>query len=345
MNWELDLWGRVRRQVESARANFVASADDLESARLAMQAEVAIDYFSLRELDQERRVVADSIETFRRSLELTQNRRKGGIVSDLDVSQAETQLRSTEAELPSLDLQRARALHALATLCGQSAISFQLTTATLTNAIPGVPARVPSELLERRPDIAAAERRMASANGQIGVAKSAFYPQVFLTGAAGFQSISASDLFDWPSRAWSLGPSVSLPLFTGGRNRSQLAGAHASYDESVANYRQTVLGAFQEVEDQLAAQKLLTTQLDAQSAALIAARHTLDIANNRYKAGVVTYLEVATAQNVELTNERNVIQLEGQRLNAEVSLIKALGGDWQGNQLDEKRVTQVSGKN
>jgi len=290
-------------------------------------------------------VVADTIETFRRSLELTQNRRKGGIVSDLDVSQAETQLRSTEAELPSLDLQRARTLHALATLCGQSAISFQLTTATLTNAIPGVPARVPSELLERRPDIAAAERRMASANAQIGVAKSAFYPRVFLTGAAGFQSVGASDLFDWPSRVWSLGPSVSLPIFTGGRNRSQLIRARASYDESVANYRQTVLGGFQEVEDQLAAQKLLATQLDAQSAALVAARHTLEIANNRYKAGVVTYLEVATAQNVELTNERNVIQLEGQRLNAEVSLIKALGGDWQGNRADEKRITQVSEKN
>ena len=344
MNWELDLWGRVRRQVESARANFVASADDLESARLAMQSEVAIDYFSLRELDQERQVVADTIETFRRSLELTQNRRKGGIVSDLDVSQAETQLRSTEAELPDLDLQRARTLHALATLCGQSAISFQLTTATLTNSIPGVPARVPSELLERRPDIAAAERRMASANAQVGVATSAFYPRVFLTGAAGFQSISADSLFDWPSRVWSLGPSVTLPIFTGGRNRSQLAGARASFDESTANYRQTVLGAFQEVEDQLAAQKLLATQLNAQSAALTAARHTLEIANNRYKAGVVTYLEVATAQSVELTNERTVIQLEGQRLNAEVGLIKALGGDWQGNPSNN-RVAQVSDKN
>ncbi len=344
MNWELDLWGRVRRQVESARANFVASADDLESARLAMQAEVAIDYFSLRELDQERRVVADNIETFRRSLELTQNRRKGGIVSDLDVSQAETQLRSTEAELPRLDLQRAHTLHALATLCGQSAISFQLTTASLTNSIPGVPARVPSELLERRPDIAAAERRMASANAQIGVATSAFYPRVFLTGAAGFQSVSADNLFDWPSRVWSLGPSVSLPIFTGGRNRSQLASARAAFDESTANYRQTVLAAFQEVEDQLAAEKLLATQLDAQNAALTAARHTLEIANNRYKAGVVTYLEVATAQSAALSNERSFIQLEGERLNAEVGLIKALGGDWQGNQSRE-HVAQASGKN
>jgi multidrug efflux system outer membrane protein len=343
MNWELDLWGRVRRQVESARANFVASADDLESARLALQSEVALDYFSLRELDQEHRVVAESIETFRRSLELTQNRRKGGIVSDLDVSQAETQLRSTEAELPAIDLQRARVLHALATLSGQSAISFQLTTVPLTNGIPGVPARVPSELLERRPDIAASERRMVSANAQVGVATSAFYPRVFLTGAAGFQSVSADSLFDWPSRVWSLGPSVSLPIFTGGRNRSQLAGARAGYDEAVANYRQTVLTAFQEVEDQLAAQKLLASQLDAQNAALAAARHTLEIANNRYKAGVVTYLEVATAQSAALSNERSVIQLEGERLNAEVGLIKALGGDWQGNQLKDG-VTQVSGK-
>jgi outer membrane protein, multidrug efflux system len=342
LSWELDLWGRVRRQVESARANFIASADDLESARLALQAEVAVDYFSLRELDEERRVVADSIETFRRSLELTQNRRKGGIVSDLDVSQAETQLRSTEAELPAIDLQRARILHALATLCGQSPINFQLAIAPLTNGIPGVPATMPSELLERRPDVAAAERRMASANAQIGVAVSAFYPRVFLTGAAGFQSVGADTLFDWPSRVWSLGPSVTLPIFTGGRNRSQLAGARASFDETVANYRQTVLNAFQEVEDQLAAQQLLATQLDAQSAALAAARHTLEIANNRYKAGVVTYLEVAIAQNAALANERSFIQLEGQRLSAEVGLIKAIGGTWEGNQ-SEPHVTQVSG--
>lgn len=341
LNWELDLWGRVRRQVQSARANFVATADDLESARLALQAEVAIDYFSLRELDAERRVVADSIDTFRRSLELTQNRRKGGIVSDLDVSQAETQLRSTEAELPAIDLQRTRVLHALATLCGQSPINFQLAIAPLTNSVRGVPTRMPSELLERRPDIAAAERRMASANAQVGVAKSAFYPRVFLTGAAGFQSVGADSLFDWPSRVWSLGPSVTLPLFTGGRNRSQLANARAAFDETVANYRQTVLTAFQEVEDQLAAQRLLATQLDAQSAALAAARHTLEIANNRYKAGVVTYLEVATAQNAALANERSFIQLEGQRLNAEVSLIKAIGGNWEGNPNTE-RPTQVS---
>ncbi|HWD91805.1 MAG TPA: efflux transporter outer membrane subunit [Verrucomicrobiae bacterium] len=340
LSWELDLWGRVRRQVQAARANFIASADDLESARLALQAEVASDYFSLRELDEERRVVADTIETFSRSLELTQNRRKGGIVSDLDVSQAETQLRSTEAELPAIDLERARVLHALAALCGRSAIDFQLATAQLTNSIPEVPSTLPSELLERRPDIASAERRVAAANAQIGVAVSAFYPRVFLSGFAGFQSIGVDTLFDWPSRVWSLGPSVTLPIFTGGRNRSQLAGARAAFDETVANYRQTVLNAFQEVEDQLAAQHLLATQLDAQSAALAAARRTLAIANNRYKAGVVTYLEVATAQSAELQNERLFVQLEGQRLNAEVGLIKAVGGGWEGNQ--DNQMAQAS---
>jgi outer membrane protein, multidrug efflux system len=341
LSWELDLWGRVRRQVQSARASFVASADDLESARLALQAEVASDYFSLRELDEERRVVADTIDTFRHSLELTQNRRKGGIVSDLDVSQAETQLRSTEAELPAIDLQRARLLHALAALCGQPAMSFQLVTGPLTNAIPDVPAGVPSQLLERRPDIAAAERRMAAANAEIGVATSAFYPQVFLSGLAGFQSVGVDTLFDWPSRVWSLGPSVTLPLFTGGRNRSQLAAARASFDETVANYRQTVLNAFQEVEDGLAAQHLLATQLESQSAALAAARHTLEIANNRYKAGVVTYLEVATAQSAALQNERLFVQLEGQRLNAEVGLIKAVGGGWKSGP-ENGRMAQLS---
>jgi multidrug efflux system outer membrane protein len=241
-------------------------------------------------------------------------------------------------------LQRARVLHALATLCGQSPIAFQLTVAPITNTIPPVPATMPSELLERRPDIAAAERRMASANAQVGVAVSAFYPRVFLTGAAGFQSVGADSLFDWPSRVWSLGPSVTLPIFTGGRNRSRLAGARAAFDEIVANYRQTVLSAFQEVEDQLAAQQLLATQLDAESAALTAARHTLEIANNRYKAGVVTYLEVATAQNAALGNERSFIQLEGQRLNAEVQLIKAVGGGWRNNE-ENSRIAQTSDKN
>ena len=341
LSWELDLWGRIRRQTEAARAQFVASADDLESLKLALQAEVAQDYFTLRALDAERGVVTNSIETYRHSLELTRNRRKGGIVSDLDVSQAETQLSATEAQLPVIDLQRANVLHALATLAGKPASNFQIapggTGSPLPGdgaqrvtrpAIPALPVGVPSELLQRRPDIAAAERRVAAANAQIGVAVSAFYPSLQISGLAGFQTIDAGTLFDWPSRFWSIGPSLTLPLFTGGRNRAQLAVARAAYDETVANYRQTVLAAFQEVEDELAAQRLLAQQSDAQTAALRSAQHTLDIANNRYKAGLVTYLEVATAQSAALEQERAVIQLQGQQRVAEVQLIKALGGGW-----------------
>jgi multidrug efflux system outer membrane protein len=185
-------------------------------------------------------------------------------------------------------------------------------------------------LLERRPDISAAERRMAAANADVGVARTAFYPEIVFNGMGGFESINAGTLFDWPSRLWAIGPSLNLPLFTGGRNRAQLASAHAAYDEAVANYRQIVLVAFEEVEDQLAAQRLLTQELNAESAAFTAASRTLDIANNRYKAGLVTYLEVATAQSAALANERTVVQLRGERLVAEVALIKALGGGWEG---------------
>ena len=329
LNWELDLWGRVRRESEGAQARFVAAADDLESARLSVHAEVASDYFMLRSLEAEHGLVADTITAYRRSLELTQNRRQGGIASDLDVSQAETQLRVAEAELPALDLQRETLLHALSTLCGQPATGFQLAPENFaTSAIPNLPVKLPSELLERRPDIAAAERRMSAANADVGVAKSAFYPRLFLTGVAGYQSLSASTFFDWPSRLWALGPSFNFPLFTGGRNRAQLAAARAAYDATVANYRETVLTAFQEVENELSAQHLLAAQFRAQSAAVAAARHTLDISNNRYQAGLDTYLDVATAQSVTLSNERIAVQLAGQRLVAEVALIKALGGGW-----------------
>jgi len=328
--WEVDLWGRVRRQVESARAQFAASADDLESVKLALQAELATDYFTLRALSSEYDLLVRTAETYRRSLELTVNRRKGGIATDLDVSQAQTQLRSTEAELPAIQLQSTKLLHALATLCGQPASGFALpTTATDQTNLTPWPLVLPSELLERRPDIAAAEKRMAAANAQIGVAQAAFYPRVRFDGLAGFQSVSASTWFDWPSRFWAVGPSLQLPLFTGGLNRAQLVLARASYNETVANYRQTVLAAFQEVEDQLASQRLLSAQLKAEAAALQAAQRTLEIANNRYRAGLVTYLEVATAQSVALNFERSLVQLQGDEWVAAVGLIKALGGGWE----------------
>jgi NodT family efflux transporter outer membrane factor (OMF) lipoprotein len=328
--WEVDLWGRIRRQVESARAHLAASADDLESTKLALEAEVATDYFMLRSLDSEYDLLVRTTETYRRSLNLTMNRRRGGIASDLDVSQAQTQLQTTEAELPGISLQRAKLLHALATLCGLPAPGFDWSTNSIGQAAPpAIPLYVPSQLLERRPDIAAAEQRMAAANAQIGAAQGAFYPRIRFNGLAGFESIDASTWFDWPSRFWAVGPTLQLPLFTGGRNRAQLQFAKASYNETVAVYRQTVLGAFQEVEDQLATQRLLVAQLESETSALASAQHTLEIANNRYNAGLITYLEVAVAQGAELSIERTVVQLRRDRLVAAVGLIRALGGGWE----------------
>ena len=329
LGWEMDLWGRVRRLSEGAHARFSAASDDFESARLAVAAEVADDYFLFRALDTERALLTNTIVAYRRSLELTQNRRRGGIVSDLDVAQAATQLHSAEAQLPVIELQSAQTLHALALLCGQSPMNFAVTTASSSAVqVPVVPSILPADLLEHRPDIAAAERRMAAANADIGVAKAAFFPAIKFNGLAGFQSVNVSSWFDWPSRFWSVGPNVELPLFTGGLNRAHLAAARAAYDETVANYRQTVLGAFGEVEDALAAQRLLAEEWTAENAALIAARHTLEISENRYKAGLVTYLDVATAQTGVLTHERTVAQLEGARLAATVNLVKALGCGW-----------------
>jgi multidrug efflux system outer membrane protein len=341
--WEADLWGRLRRQVESARAQLVASADDLESLKLVVQSEVATDYFTLRAFDAEYDLLVRTVETFRRSLELTVNRRKGGIASDLDVSQAETQLRTTEAALPALELQRTKLLHALATLTGQPATGFHVTPVGSEQGLPPqVPVSLPSELLERRPDIAAAEQRMAAANAQIGVAKAAFYPRLRFNGLAGMQSLDASTWFDWPSRLWAVGPALQLPLFTGGANRAQLALTRATYDETLAGYRQTVLSAFQEVEDQLAAQHWLQAQLEAEAAALKAAQRTLEIANNRYKAGLVTYLEVAAAQSSTLDLERTFVELRGEKLVAAVGLIRALGGGWDAQ--DELQPAKAEGR-
>jgi multidrug efflux system outer membrane protein len=335
-SWELDLWGRVRREVEGTRDRLAASADDLESSKLAIQAEVAIDYFTLRSLDDQDKLLKETVVAYRRSLELTQNRRKGGIATDLDVSQAETQLASTEAEIPAVQLQRANTLHALAVLCGQAAPVFEVSVTQEAlaaarrafDAGPGIPVSVPSELLEHRPDIASSERLMAAANADVGLAYAAFYPRVTLNGLAGFDSVNANTLFNWESRVWSFGPSVSLPIFTGGRNRAQLAVSRAAYDATVANYRQTVLSAFQDVEDQLAAQRLLEQQYEKESAALKSSRRTLEISMTKYKGGVITYLEVAIAQSSSLAHDQTVVQLSAQRLAAAVSLIKALGAGW-----------------
>ena len=326
--YELDVWGRVRRSVEAVRASAAASADDVETARLSIQAEVASDYFTLHALDAEIALLRSSVEVFRKSLELTRNRRAGGIATDLDVAQAETVLKTTEAQLPVTILERVRVEHALATLTGRPASSFSEPEKSLDLEPPILPAGIPSELLERRPDIAAAERRMAAANANIGVSKAAYYPKVELNGLAGFQSVSAGTLFDWPSRLWAIGPTINFPLFTGGLLRANLRQAEAAYDEVVARYRQNVLSAFAEVEDNLAAQQLLVTEHEAEAAALQSAQKTLDIANNRYRAGLVTYLEVATAQNAALDLERTAVRLRGDQLVTTVALIKSLGGGW-----------------
>jgi len=335
LTYEVDLWGRVRRQVESARAIAQADAADLEGVRLAIAAEVAADYFTLRALDAEKTALVASIEAYQKSLKLTRNRRAGGLISDLDVAQAETVLKTAEAQLPAITLTRTRFEHALATLTGQPATLFHLPAVSLDREPPVIPADLPSALLERRPDIAAAEQRMAAANAGIGVSKAAYFPTVRFNGLAGFQSIDAGTLFNWPSRMWAVGPSLSLPLFEGGQRQAKLRGAKAAYEETVARYRQAVLTGFAEVEDNLAAQLLLASQYEQELAALASARRLLEIANNRYRSGLVTYLQVAIAQSAALERERVVARLRGQRFAAAVALVKSLGGGWQG--LEKER--------
>lgn len=328
-SYELDFWGRVRRSVESARAQQQASADDLAAIRLIIEAEVAADYLTLRSLDAELAIVKASVEVFRKSLELTRNRRATGIVSDLDVAQAESVFRTARAQIPAIALQRVRFQHAIAALIGQPASSFDVPERALQGVPPVIPPDLPSELLERRPDVASVERNMAAANANIGVAKAAFFPTIRLNGLAGFESVGVDTLFDWQSRIWSIGPSLTLPIFQGGELRARLRFAKAAYNETVANYRQTVLTAFAEVEDNLSAQNLLASQYDEESNALLAANRQLEIANERYRDGLVTYLEVATAQNNSLSLERTTVQLRGQQLVTAVTLVKALGGGWQ----------------
>src|SRR6266446_4720591 len=329
LGYEVDLWGRVRRSVESSRAQAQASADDLETIKLMIQAEVAVDYFTLRALDAQRAVLNSSIQVFTKSLQLTLNLRAGGAVSDLDVAQAQTVLKTTQAQLPAVTLQRAQFEHALALLAGQPASTFRVSERPLSTVPPLIPPGLPSALLERRPDISAAERRMASVNASIGVAKAAFFPAIQLNGLPGFESLDAGSLFNASSRLWAVGPSITLPIFEGGRLRANLRFAKAAYEEMVATYRQSVLTAFSEVEDNLAAQTLLANQYAAESDALVAARKQLEIVNNQYRDGLITYLEVATAESTALNVEFAATALRGQQLVTAVTLVKALGGGWE----------------
>jgi NodT family efflux transporter outer membrane factor (OMF) lipoprotein len=329
MSWEIDLWGRVRRESEATKALFAASRDDFESFRLEVAAEVADDYFIVRTLDAQYVLITNTIVSYERSFTLTSDLRRGGNATDLDVAQAATQLHTAQAQLPDIEYRRAQTLHALAILCGQSPVDFLLTPGASLPEVPTVPPSLPSVLLEHRPDIAAAERRMAAANADIGVAKAAFFPTIRIDGLAGLQSVSASSFFNASSRFWSVGPSVELPLFTGGFNRANLAAAHAAYSTAVANYRSTVLNAFGDVADELAAQRWLADEWFAETEAVGSAEKALEIANNRYRAGLVTYLDVVTQQTEALSIEQTEVQLKGSRLTAAVNLIKALGAGWE----------------
>ena len=328
LSYEFDLWGRVRRSIESAQAQAQASSDDLEAVKLAIQAEVASDYFNLRTLDSELAVLRSSVDVFSKSYGLTVDRRAGGVATDLEVAQAATVLKTTQAQLPEVALARAQFQHALAVLIGRTASQFSIPENASVSAPPTIPAGLPSELLERRPDISAVERRMAAANANVGVAKAAFFPSFQLTGLAGLDSATTRNFLSSSSSLWALGPSVTLPLFEGGKLRAGLDFATSTYIELVASYRQTVLTAYSEVEDGLSAQSLLSNQYDAERDALLAARKQLELANNRYRDGLVTYLEVATAESTELNIEFSTVQIRGQQLVAAVNLVKALGGGW-----------------
>ena len=326
--WEADVWGRIRRSVESSEASAQASAADLAATRLSLEAELATDYFQLHELDAERQVLDETVAAYERSLTLTRNRYAQGVVSRVDVAQAETQLESTRAQAVDVTLARAQVEHAIAVLVGTPPAEFSLPAVPLAVTPPVVPAGVPSALLERRPDVAAAERSAAAANAQIGVAVAAYFPTITLSASGGFTSSDASTWFTWPSRVWSFGPAVQETIFDGGQRGALTDQARATFDEAVAAYRQSVLAAFQNVEDQLAALRLLEEEGRLRTNAVAAAQEALRITRNQYKAGIASYLEVVVTQGVALGNERSAVQTLGRRLVASVALVQALGGGW-----------------
>jgi outer membrane protein, multidrug efflux system len=332
-SYELDIWGRVRRSFEAANDEAIASVANYETVLLTLKAELAQDYFTLRALDAERGILRNTMELRKEALALVQARYKGGAASELDVSQAETELTITESEYVGLGKQRAELENAIAVLLGENASAFSLAEKPLDLSLPVIPPGLPSELLERRPDVAEAERLLASQNARIGVAKAAFFPVVRLTGAAGLESGDISTLFNWQSRAWSLGPSISLPIFEGGRNAANLKRSKAAYEEAVAQYRKRVLVAFQEVENGLSGVRILAEQDLVQKRSVTSATRTAEISRKRYEAGLVSYLEVVDSDRTRLQTERAAARLLGQQLITSVQLIKALGGGWADSNL------------
>jgi NodT family efflux transporter outer membrane factor (OMF) lipoprotein len=344
LSYEPDLFGRVRRNVEAANASLQSSAADLQNVQLVLAAELAADYFNLRELDAELEVVQESVGYQRKGLDLVNNRHQGGIASGLEVAQQAALLDSTLSQLALVKESRAQYEHAIAVLVGQPASSLNVPVAPLHATPPPIPLGLPSDVLERRPDIAYAERLMAYQNAEVGIARTAFYPHITLSGSGGWQSTDIASLLNAPSLFWSLGADALQPILEGGRNRANLAAARAAYDQAVANYRQSVLTAFQQAEDGISNLSTLSQALATQAAAVEDARRALAIANNRYVGGVTNYLDVITAQTTLLTSQRLQTQLLGQQMVSAVYLVKALGGGWDASQIRNEQVHPQAGQ-
>ena len=338
ISYEADLFGSVRRNLEAANASLQGNAANLENTRLVLTAELAADYFNLRESDREADVVQESVEIQQKGMDLVNHQHEGGIASGLDVAQQAAVLDATNAQLQLVLQQRAQYEHAIAVLVGEPASTFALAKAPFNATPPSIPTGVPSEILERRPDVANSERQMAYQNAQVGLATAAFYPHITLGGSGGWQSRDITTLLNAPSAMWALGGDILQPIFNGGQNRANLANKRAAYDESVANYREAVLEAFQQVEDGLTGLEFLDQAEKTQQVAVNDSRKALEIANNRYVGGVTSYLDVITAQSTLLTNERLATQLHGQQMVTSVFLVKALGGGWDASALQNEQV-------
>lgn len=336
-SWEPDLWGRVRRSVESGTANAQASAADIQAAKLSAQAELAQYYFQLRVADANRKLLQDTVAAYEKTLQLTRNQYNVGVAARADVVVAETQLKTIRAQAVDIGVQRAQLEHAIAVLIGKSPSEFAITAldTPFASLPPPIPAGIPSQLLERRPDIAAAERRTQAANANIGVAKSAYFPALTIAPTVGYQSYSFAHLFDTPSFFWSIGPALAQTIFDGGLRKAQTQQAIAVYDQNVALYKQTVLGAFQEVEDNLASLRILEEEAALQAEAVASSRESVQITTNQYKAGISTYIDVITVQTSALNNERTALAIQGNRMVAAVTLIRALGGGWHSSELQK----------
>jgi len=336
VSYQADVWGRVRKNVESYREQAQASAADLATVNLSMHADLAVDYFQARSLDAEEQLLNSTVKEYQQALELTESRFQGGIASEVEVEQAKTILQTTQAEAIDVGVARAQYEHAVAILVGKPPAEFSLPPLPLTAPPPHIPIGLPSQLLERRPDIAAAERLVASANAQMGVAKSAYYPVISLGASGGFESSAITTLINGSSGLWSIGLSAVGTVFDVGRRRAFTDEARAAYDSQVANYRQVVLNGFQQVEDNLAAVRILENEAKVQDEAVVAAQHSLDLSITRYKGGVTSYLEVITAQNAALTDEVTAVNILGRRMANTVLLIQALGGGWDRSSLPER---------